>query len=82
MAARRLRIEDECEEVVAVYERFREGFTLNDKARVTVRLFIEKLGVHEVVAAMERAYTNTKIRGGEEFKYFCGICWNKIREIE
>ncbi|MDQ5943119.1 MAG: hypothetical protein QG572_1935 [Pseudomonadota bacterium] len=82
MEARRLRIEDECEEVVAVYERFREGFTLNDKARVTVRLFIEKLGVHEVVAAMERAYTNTKIRGGEEFKYFCGICWNKIREIE
>lgn len=82
MTARRQRIEDECEEVVAVYERFREGFTLNDKARVTVRMFIEKLGVHEVVAAMERAYTNTKIRDGQEFKYFCGICWNKIRAAE
>lgn len=82
MAAKRQRLEDECDEVVGVYERFMDGFTLNDKARVTVRTFIEKLGVHEVIGAMERAYTNTKIRSGQEFKYFCGICWNKIREAE
>ena len=30
----------------------------------------------------QRAYTNTRIRSGQEFKYFCGICWNKIREAE
>ena len=82
MTAKRQRLEDECDEVVDVYERFRDGFTLNDKARVTVRTFIEKLGVHDVIGAMERAYTNTKIRSGQEFKYFCGICWNKIREAE
>ncbi len=82
MTAKRQRIEDECDEVVGVYERFRDGFTLNDKARVTVRMFIEKLGVHDVIGAMERAYTNAKIRSGQEFKYFCGICWNKIREVE
>lgn len=81
MDAKRLRIEDECMEVVDVYERFNEGYTLNDASLVTVRRFIEKLGMHEVIAAMERAYTNAKIRKGQEFKYFCGICWNKIREL-
>lgn len=79
MNDRRQRIEDECMEVVDVYERFNEGYTLNDASLVTVRRFIEKLGMHEVVEAMERAYSNTKIRKGQEFKYFCGICWNKIR---
>lgn len=79
MNDRRQRIEDECMEVVDVYERFNEGYTLNDASLVTVRRFIEKLGMHEVVGAMERAYSNTKIRKGQEFKYFCGICWSKIR---
>lgn len=82
MDAKISRIADECMEVVDVYERFNEGYTLNDAALVSVRRFIEKLGVHEVIAAMERAYTNPKVRSGQEYKYFCGICWNKIREIE
>lgn len=79
LAAKRLRLEDECAEVVELYESFCEGYTLNDKAKVTVRMFIEKLGMHDVLGALERAYTNTRIRSGQEFKYFCGICWNKIR---
>ena len=82
LAAKRLRIEDECWEVVDLYERLNEGYTLNDKSLVSVRNFIEKLGLHEVLAAMERAYSNTKVRRNQEYKYFCGICWNKIREIQ
>lgn len=79
---RRQRIEDECEEVVEVYERFNEGFTLSEQGLVSTKRFIEKLGVHEVIQAMERAFTNPKLRSGQEFKYFCGICWNKIKEAE
>lgn len=43
--------------------------------------FIEKLGVHAALEAAEIAlgspasYRNT-------FRYFCGICWNKVREGE
>lgn len=82
LAAKRQRIEDECSEVVDMYERFNEGYTLNDKSLVSVRNFIEKLGLHEVLSAMERAYSNAKVRRNQEYKYFCGICWSKIREIQ
>jgi hypothetical protein len=78
MESKRLRIQDEGDAVCEVYERFNEGFTLNEKSMVTVRMFVEKLGVHEVCAAMEKAHT--RARKNQEFKYFCGICWNKIRE--
>lgn len=76
--AKKLRIEDEAELVREVYERFNPGYTISETGMVTVRMFIEKLGVHAVSDAMERAYS--RARKNQEFKYFCGICWNKIRE--
>lgn len=82
LSSRRSRLEEEVGQVVEVYERFIKGFTLNDKARLSVRMFIEKLGLHEVLDAMERACTNTSIRKDMEFKYFCGICWRKIKEAD
>ena len=78
MDAKKQRLADEGEQVCEVYERFNEGYTLNEKSMVTVRTFVDKLGVHEVCDAMERAYS--KIKRGQEFRYFCGICWNKIKE--
>ena len=76
--AKRARIEDEAVVICEIYERFNEGFTLSEKSMVTVRHFIEQIGFHEVRFAMERAMT-TRVRAGNEFAYFCGICWNKIR---
>lgn len=78
MDAKRLRLEEEAAEVCEIYEMFAPGYTLSDKAMVSVRMFIDKLGVHEVVASMEKACSRD--RKGDEFRYFCGICWNKIRE--
>lgn len=78
MNSRKQRIQDEAEAVCEVYERFNDGYTLNEQSMVTVRMFVEKLGVHDVCNAMERAYSRS--RSGSEFKYFCGICWNMIRE--
>jgi len=79
MNDKKQRIEDEADEVCEIYECFHKGFTLNEKAMITVRKFVDALGVHEVVASMESACCNTKIRKGSEFVYFCGICWNKIK---
>ena len=78
MNKKKSRIDEEGESVREVYERFNPGYTLNEKSMVTVRHFIEKLGVHDVCSEMERAYS--KARKDQEFRYFCGICWNKIRE--
>ena len=41
--------------------------------------FIEKLGYHIVLEAMEIAMA-APVHYRKTFRYFCGICWNKIRE--
>ena len=79
---KRLRINDEAMEVADCYSDFFPGYFLTDKSIVTVKRFIDKLGFHQVYAAMEKACANTKIRRDQEFKYFCGICWNLIREAD
>ena len=78
IAQKKQRIEEEGERVREVYERFNPGYTLNEKSMVTVRMFVDRLGVHQVCDAMEIAHA--KARRDQEFKYFCGICWNRIRE--
>lgn len=41
--------------------------------------FVERLGVISVIEAMELAVLRKHSQSGA-FKYFCGICWNKVRE--
>ena len=81
MDAKKSRVEDDAERVREVYELFQDGYTLTEKSMVTVRFFVERLGVHDVCEAMEIAHTSARSRVKDEFKYFCGICWRKIREI-
>ena len=81
MNDKRQRLQDEGVEVCDVYELFHSGYTLNDKALISVRKFIDELGFHEVLTSMEKACSNSKIRG-DKFQYFCGICWNKIKELK
>lgn len=46
----------------------------------SIKRFIERLGVHEVMDAAEIALAK-KIRYNQyRFKYFCGVCWGKIRD--
>ena len=80
MDSKKQRIEDEADEVCDVYEQFNSGYTLSPASLISVKKFIESLGVHAVVSAMERAMTSPKVRRGQEFKYFCGICWGKIKD--
>lgn len=47
----------------------------------SARRFIEKLGFHEVVEAAEIALGGPAY-GKRIFKYFCGVCWNKVRKAE
>jgi hypothetical protein len=78
IGAKKRRIEEEAEQVRDVYESFNPGYTLNDKAMVSVRMFVERLGAHAVSDAME--YAHSRARKNEEFRYFCGVCWAKIKE--
>lgn len=46
---------------------------------LTVKRFIEKLGVYEVIDAAEIAIAKFPRTKARSFRYFCGICLNRIR---
>lgn len=74
-------IKSQVDEVSGMYSFHFPEWRLSDKFRVQVKNFIDKLGVDECVDSMERACA--RIHDEQKvIKYFCGICWNKIRENE
>ena len=79
MKSVRSRLDLNAMKVCNIYELYIEGMTLTPSSLVTVRKFLEKLDVQQVIDAMENACTKSTIRSGQEFKYFCGICWNIIK---
>ena len=72
-------IESQIQEVEDVLNRFYEDKCFSDKFRVSVKTFLLKLEVSEVCDSMEKACCKMRnIR--DVIPYFCGICWNKIKE--
>lgn len=64
--------------VVEIYERSFEGWTLLDRARLSIRNFVRKLPSQEVSYAMEVACA--RVDKDRAFKYFCGVCWRMIKD--
>lgn len=79
LEAKRERLEDECWRVLKEMEPGVESVP-RDQFN-SVRRFIEKLGIHAVLESMETAMASTASYRNK-FKYFCGVCWSKIRELE
>jgi hypothetical protein len=48
----------------------------------TVKRFVGRLPLDEVLEAADIARSVKPYSDPERFKYFCGICWNKIRARE
>ncbi len=77
LAKKRERIESEAWEVVHI---------LTDENEIrkdwfkSIMMFIEKLGVIETMESMDIA-VSVKLSSHEttQFKYFCGVCWTKIK---
>jgi HNH endonuclease len=55
----------------------REGIPTNDF--LSIKKFIDQLGFHDVVDSCEIAIAKKPYHYPSCFKYFCGVCWNKIR---
>jgi hypothetical protein len=72
------RINADIREVEDIYSSIFAGWEFSDKFRLSVKPFIVSLGVQDVRGAMEKACTKMK-REDHALKYFCGICWNKIK---
>lgn len=73
------RLASEIDSIDAIYqEEFpKRELTANFK-QTSVRNFIDKLGVLEVQISMRKAVSKCN-NGDGAAKYFCGICWNKIK---
>lgn len=82
MAAQRERIESDCWQVADVFisEFSLSGITKQDFE--SIRNFVNKIGVHECIRAMERAAAKKPYSQWQAFRYFCGICWNIVREMQ
>lgn len=76
LEARRQRLEDDCFRVV---EELTGEDTINRGWFQSIKMFVERLGVHEVLEAAELARARVAYHEAGRFKYFCAVCWNKIR---
>lgn len=79
-----LRKERKDEEMWSVADIFMERFSddsIHKDRIVSIRMFLERLNVFAVREAMEIACAR-KYSQNPAFKYFCGICWNKIKNGE
>lgn len=82
LEAKRSRLDDEVWRVAEAFmDRWRQESIRRDYLQ-SIKMFIERLGVHPVLDAMEIAaasragnYSQNKM-----FRYFCGVCWNRIKE--
>ncbi len=77
-----LRVQKDMNAVDAVYREAYPGWQLSDLFRLgTLKQFINKLPLPEIVSAMEIAVSRVPQDKDRVIKYFCGICWNKIKSL-
>lgn len=79
LQARRDRIEDD---VWRVVEHWTGEDSTSHEHYTAIKRFVEKLGVHEVLDAVD-VTLGARIRGSRhQFRYFCKVCWNKVSAME
>jgi len=67
--------------VDATFTSYFKGYRCSEKFRnATVKMFIEKLSLFEVVDSMHIA-GRKNLDSDETLKYFCGVCYNKIKNL-
>lgn len=48
----------------------------------SIKRFIESLGMEQVIEAADVALSSGVYPVSRRFRYFCGVCWNKVREAK
>lgn len=73
----RRKINGQVEDICCIFMAAFVGWGLNDSARNSIRNFLKSLPFDAVLEAMDKACS--KCPKEQAFKYFCGICWRKIK---
>jgi hypothetical protein len=79
MMAQRERSEEEAWDVATLFiDHFGDDGIRKDWLQ-SIRVFIDKLAVVSVLDAMEIAIAKMPFSKNTCFRYFCGICWSRVR---
>jgi hypothetical protein len=76
---KKIRIEDEAYQISQI---LKNDWTPNNQDFISIKNFVEKLGYFEVEEAAEIASSKFSYNLTRTFKYFCGICINKSKELQ
>jgi hypothetical protein len=61
-------------------------YVFNATRRTSVRTFLKRLPLAEIEDALELAQARVRVYGNgsdeKRWRYFCGVCWNKVRAAE
>jgi hypothetical protein len=82
LTARAGRIEGDAWDVAATLNGVTRVETFNRADFESIKRFIERLPTAEVISAAHSAFAKGLYSSNRRFRYFCGICWAKIREAE
>lgn len=72
------RINNEVQEICNLYEIYFPEYYITENFKISIKNFIDKLGFYNVKLAMDKSCS--RFNYNHSLKYFCGICWNKIKE--
>lgn len=61
------------------YDQYKPYCLSDHFKRTSLKYFIEKIGYNEVLESLEIVIDKIPDKAEDALKYFCGICWNKIR---
>jgi hypothetical protein len=73
---------EEILEIEKIYSTNFDGYEFSDKFSSNVGMFIKELGFSEVEDAMEKACIKVYHHEQKVLKYFCAICWHRIKGTE
>lgn len=82
LEAKRQRIESELWRVAEIVDPGSSKSGMSRDWTASIRRFNERLGVHAVLEAADKARGKYPYGGKKTFLYFCGICWNQIRALD
>jgi hypothetical protein len=71
--------EKSIDEVEEAFKEYFSGYGFSPKFRQSVRSFLKSIPTHEAVDYMHMACSRIR-RMDDATKYFCGICWKRIKE--
>lgn len=77
------RVKKDMDDVAAIYEEAYPDWTFTERFRKTsLKLFLNQLPKDQVMWSLEAAISKFPTNKDRVIKYFCGICWHKIRGTE